>query len=100
MKEQVYELTKRIPAGKVSTYGAIARACERPKAARAVGMILHFNPSPITIPCHRVVLSDGKIGGYGGVGGVKMKIELLKTEGVDVLDGKIRRFHGLLFETF
>lgn len=83
----------RIPQGKVSTYGDIARAAGCPGGARAVGRILNANPNPITVPCHRVVKSDGSIGGYAG--GTIMKKKLLKKEGVACVSNRIERFEEL-----
>jgi methylated-DNA-[protein]-cysteine S-methyltransferase len=70
----------RIPRGRVSTYGLIARRLGRPKAARAVGQALATNPFPIIVPCHRAVRSDGGLGGFQG--GPVMKRALLEREGV------------------
>ena len=75
--DDVYRLTSEIPRGKVSTYGAIADALNKCGSSRAVGQILRANPTPIIVPCHRVVKSDGKIGGYGGQEGAPKKIKLL-----------------------
>jgi methylated-DNA-[protein]-cysteine S-methyltransferase len=72
----------KIPFGETRSYGWVARAIGKPGAARAVGQALHTNPIPIIIPCHRIVASDGSLGGYGG--GVPMKIKLLRLEGVAV----------------
>ena len=57
-------LLLKIPAGKVSTYGDLAKALGNPLASREIGKILGRNPNPIKVPCHRVVMSDGKVGGY------------------------------------
>lgn len=70
---------RKIPFGETRTYGWVAREIGNPKAARAVGQALHTNPIPIILPCHRVIASDGSLGGYGG--GVPMKQKLLKLEG-------------------
>jgi len=78
-KEKVFEVVKRIPRGEVITYKEVARSVGRPGAARAVGNALNKNKNP-KIPCHRVIRSDGKIGGYNR--GQKLKITLLKKEGV------------------
>lgn len=59
--ERVYQVTKKIPPGKVATYGQIAKALGRPRAARAVGNALHNNPGPKTIPCYRVVNREGRL---------------------------------------
>ena len=56
---------------------------------RAVGMILHVNPDPVGTPCYKIIKSDGSLGGYGGEGGVKRKIELLKRDGIEIRKGKI-----------
>jgi methylated-DNA-[protein]-cysteine S-methyltransferase len=76
----VYEILVRIPEGKVTTYGDIARFIGHPGAARAVGKILNKNPNPIVMPCHRVVMSSGSIGGYSL--GKSRKRELLAKEGL------------------
>ncbi len=78
--EKVYEITKKIPKGSVLTYKEVAKLAGNPKAIRAVGTILskNFNPE---IPCHRVIRSDGKMGGYNR-GGINKKLAILKKEGV------------------
>ena len=76
----VWKEIKKIPKGKVRTYKEIAVAISRPKASRAVANACSKNPFPLKIPCHRVVGSNGYIGGYSGEGGIKKKIELLKLE--------------------
>jgi len=88
--QNVYRLLKQIPRGKVTTYGAIARALKQPKAGRRVGQILKQNPHPIKVPCHRVVRSNGSIGGYCGSNpaNIKQKIALLKSEGIEFKNGK------------
>jgi methylated-DNA-[protein]-cysteine S-methyltransferase len=93
----VYKLLVRIPNGKVTTYGDIAKQLGNKKLARSVGKILHNNPDPIIVPCHKVVLSNGKIGGYAY--GLKMKKNLLKNEGIRILkDGTIENFHKIRVE--
>ncbi len=84
--EDVLALANRIPKGKVATYADIARALGKPKAARAVGTALRKNKTPIIIPCHRVVRSDGFVGKYSGK---RDKVKLLMYEGVEVAGGKI-----------
>lgn len=76
-----------MPEGKVTTYGALAAAIGRPGAARAVGNALHANPDPVTVPCHRVVRSDGALGGYAWGG--RRKAALLAAEGVAIERGKV-----------
>src|SRR3990167_9432499 len=79
---KVYEVVKKIPKGKVLTYKQVARLAGSPKAYRAVGSAMKKNPDMKTIPCHRVVGSDGKMHGYSTGQGIKTKIKLLKKEGV------------------
>jgi methylated-DNA-[protein]-cysteine S-methyltransferase len=69
----------RVPYGQVTTYGALAARAGRPRAARAVGMVMNRNPIPIVLPCHRVVGASGKLMGYGG--GLDRKEQLLRLEG-------------------
>ncbi|MCA9371643.1 methylated-DNA--[protein]-cysteine S-methyltransferase [Candidatus Woesebacteria bacterium] len=78
-QKKVWEYLLTIPYGQTRTYGQVARAIGRPKAARAVGMALNKNPIPIVVPCHRVVGSAGKLTGYAG--GLDKKKWLLKHEG-------------------
>ncbi len=93
-----YELVTQIPKGSVSTYGALARALGDVRASRAVGRMLNMNPHPIVVPCHRVVMSDGSIGGFGM--GVEKKIRLLGEEGVSVTGGAVVDFKDKLFNDF
>jgi len=88
--EDVYVLLSKIPSGKVSTYGDIARALGHPKAARAIGRIIANNPNPISIPCHRVVKSNGEIGGFAY--GEQMKREILEEEGIKFQDRIVENF--------
>ena len=82
--EDIYSMLLTIPKGKVSTYGDLAKALGNPAASRHVGKILSKNPNPIKVPCHRVVMSNGKIGGYAF--GTEKKKELLQNEGVIFAD--------------
>jgi methylated-DNA-[protein]-cysteine S-methyltransferase len=87
----VYDILCKIPEGKVTTYGDIAKALGNPSASRAIGRILNKNPNPIVVPCHRVVMSTGQIGGY--VFGKPMKKELLTNEGLRfAADGMVENF--------
>ncbi len=90
----VYSALKSVPEGKVTTYAELARAVGT-KAYRAVGQVLHRNPFAPIVPCHRVICSDGKLGGFAG--GPAKKLELLRAEGVPVLDGKIVPLERYLF---
>jgi methylated-DNA-[protein]-cysteine S-methyltransferase len=87
---QVYDLVAQIPEGKVTTYGDIARALGHPRASRVIGRILNKNPNPIVIPCHRVIKSNGNIGGYAF--GKERKKDLLKKEGLCFIDDSTAEF--------
>lgn len=87
-QKSVLHTARRIPAGTVWSYGQVARAVGKPQASRAVGQALGRNPVPIVIPCHRVVASDGSLGGYSGGGGVESKRFLLDLEGYGVRRGE------------
>ena len=87
--------TFEIPRGRVSTYKRIAERVGRPRACRAVGNALHKNPLAPIIPCHRVVKSDGSLGGFGK--GVEVKRRLLEEEGIRIRNGKIKLDKGILF---
>ena len=84
-----------IPKGMVSTYFELANSLNS-KAFRAVGNAMANNPNPISTPCHRIVRSDGTLGGYSL--GVKKKIELLKEEGISIQNNKILNFKSKLFK--
>ena len=77
---QVWSEISKIPFGKTRTYKEIAVSIGKPNSARAVANACGKNPYPIDIPCHRVIRSDGNIGGYSGDGGIKKKMQLLKSE--------------------
>jgi len=78
----VWRYLKRIPCGSVKTYSQVAKAIGKPLAVRAVANAIGKNPYPSKIPCHRVIRSDGSLGGYSGKGGIKTKKMLLKKEGI------------------
>ena len=77
----VWKEIKKIPKGQTKTYKDIAVALKKPKSSRAVANACGKNPLLIEIPCHRVIRSDGKLGGYSGKGGINQKRKLLKEEG-------------------
>ncbi len=87
--ENVYDLVKKVPKGKVVTYGEIARAIGNPRMSRQVGWALHVNPKPGVIPCHRVVNRFGELSSAFAFGGVNRQAELLREEGVEVIDNKV-----------
>ncbi len=78
----VWKYLKSIPKGQTRTYKEVAKAIKRPLSYRAVANAIAKNPYSPLIPCHRVIKSDGSIGGYSGKGGVKTKVKLLKSEGI------------------
>lgn len=92
--ERVYNLLRTVPAGRVTTYAELAHAVGT-KAYRAVGNAMNKNPYAPVVPCHRVVSSNGSLGGYAG--GFAKKIALLKEEGVEVRNRKIMDFEKKLF---
>ena len=77
---KVWKYLKTIPKGQTRTYKQVAVAIKEPKAIRAVANAVGKNPYPIVIPCHRVIRSDGSLGGYSGIGGIKTKQKLLEKE--------------------
>ena len=79
---KVWNYLKTIPKGTVRTYKQVAIAIKKPKSARAVANACGKNPYAPKIPCHRVIKSDGSLGGYSGKGGIKTKRKLLKKEGI------------------
>mgnify|MGYP001280042613 FL=1 len=81
---KVWKYLKSIKKGQIRTYLQVARAINRPKAVRAVANAIGKNPYAPKIPCHRVVRSDGSLGGYSGPGGIKTKKKLLKSEGISL----------------
>lgn len=88
-RELVYQETKKIPRGKVATYGQIARLALKPKAARAVGAFMRTNPFAPIVPCHRVVAADGSLNGYFGLQKLPKKKSMLLEEGVFFIGEKV-----------
>ena len=99
-EEKVWNLMKKIPKGKVTTYGLIARKLKT-RAYRAVGNACRRNPYAPRVPCHRVVRSDGTLGGFGGKTSgntIENKTRLLRKEKVNVKNGRIVDFEKILFK--
>jgi len=99
--EKVYALLKKVSKGKVTTYKTLAEALGT-KAYRAVGQAMRHNPYAPKVPCHRVVASDGSIGGFSGSKNpkskeVKRKIKMLRKEGVEIKDNKIVDYKKVFF---
>lgn len=86
---RIYEVVKRIPRGRVCTYGQIALLVGNPRLSRVVGYALHVNPEPGVIPCHRVVNRNGEVSRAFAFGGENMQIQLLEDEGVEFVAGKV-----------
>ncbi|MGN0319313.1 MAG: methylated-DNA--[protein]-cysteine S-methyltransferase [Lachnospira sp.] len=86
---RIYEAVKKIPKGKVATYGQVAELAGDRKMARAVGNALHKNPDPDSIPCYRVVNSKGQLAGQFAFGGMEAQAKLLRADGIEVIDGKV-----------
>ena len=84
--QKIYEQVKKIPKGKVATYGQIALMAGNPRWSRVVGYALHSNPEPGVIPCHRVVTKDGKLSKSFAFGGENVQRDLLINEGVAFLN--------------
>ena len=85
----IYEAVKKIPYGKVATYGQIAAIAGNPRWSRVVGYALHVNPDPDSIPCFRVVNRMGEPSSAFAFGGKNMQILLLEGEGVEFIDGRV-----------
>lgn len=87
--KRIYEAVKKIPKGKVATYGKVAEMAGDKRMARAVGNALHKNPDPNGIPCYRVVNAKGELAGEFAFGGRGAQAKLLQEDGIEVVDGKV-----------
>ena len=88
--DKIYDVVKKIPKGKVCTYGCVAAMAGNPRWSRVVGYALHVNPEPGKIPCHRVVTRNGEVSKAFAFGGENMQRLLLAEEGVEFLeDGRV-----------
>lgn len=87
LEEKVYKKLLEVPKGKITTYGELAKAIGLKNGQRVIGKIMNKNPYPVIVPCHRVIKSDGKIGGYAW--GEKVKAKMLLNEGIKIKNGKI-----------
>ena len=92
--KQCYQKLALIPKGMISTYAEIAKSLDS-NAYRAVGNAMAKNPHPVAVPCHRIVKSDGTLGGYAL--GASKKIQLLKKEGIKIKNNKVVDFESKLF---
>jgi O-6-methylguanine DNA methyltransferase len=96
--EYSYYLVRQIPAGRVSTYGAVAKALGNKSYARAVGKYMNKNPDADIMPCFKIVKSNGSLGGFGL--GIDDKIRRLNKDGIMVKNGRIVDFQKLFFDDF
>lgn len=87
VQQKIFKKLLEVPKGQITTYGELAKAVGLKNGQRAVGKIMNKNPYPVIIPCHRVVMSTGKIGGYAY--GEHVKIKMLNDEGIKTKNGKI-----------
>lgn len=99
MWKATYDLVAQVPMGRVTTYGAVAKALGDVVASRFVGLAMSMNDDIVRVPCRRVVQTDGRIGGYTG-GGPEKKAHLLRSEGVDVTGGRIADMERYFFDDF
>jgi len=95
LSTKVYRKLLQVPKGKVTTYRELANAVGLKNGQRIIGMIMKKNPFPVIVPCHRVVKSDGKIGGYAY--GKNVKSKMLTNEGIKIKDGEIIDFDKAKF---
>jgi len=95
LQQKIYKKLLEVPKGKITTYGELAKAVGLKNGQRAVGKIMNKNPYPVIIPCHRVVMSTGKIGGYAY--GEHVKTKMLHDEGIEIENGKIIKLENVLY---
>ena len=95
LEDKVYKKLLDVPKGYVTTYGDLAKAVGLKNGQRIIGKIMNKNPYPVLIPCHRVVMSIGKIGGYAY--GENVKTKMLNDEGIEIINGIIENFDKKLF---
>jgi len=96
IEQMVYKKLLQVPKGQITTYGELAKAVGLKNGQRAIGRIMNKNPYPAIVPCHRVVNSNRKIGGY--VYGVDVKTNMLTKEGIEIQNGKILDFEKRIFK--
>ncbi len=87
LKQKIYKKLLDVPKGQITTYGELAKAVGLKNGQRVIGKIMNKNPYPVIVPCHRVVMSTGKVGGYAF--GEDVKTKLLNDEGIQIKNGKI-----------
>jgi len=95
LEQKIYKKLLEVPKGQITTYGELAKAVGLKNGQRIIGKIMNKNPYPVIVPCHRVVMSTGKIGGYAY--GEHVKIKLLNDEGIQIKNGKITDFENRIY---
>lgn len=95
LDKKIYKKLLEVPKGKITTYGELAKAVGLKNGQRVVGKIMNKNPYPVIIPCHRVVKSDGKVGGYAY--GEEIKSDMLTREGIVIKNGKILDLENTIY---
>jgi methylated-DNA-[protein]-cysteine S-methyltransferase len=95
LEQKIYKKLLQVPKGQITTYGELAKAVGLKNGQRVVGRIMNKNPYPVIIPCHRVVMSTGKIGGYAY--GEHIKAKMLSDEGIEIKNGKIMNLENTVY---
>ncbi len=95
LEEKIYKKLLDVPKGQITTYGELAKAVGLKNGQRVVGRVMNKNPYPVIIPCHRVVMSTGKIGGYAY--GQDIKAKMLHDEGIEISNGKIINLENKIY---
>ncbi len=95
LEQKIYKKLLEVPKGQITTYGELAKAVGLKNGQRIIGKIMNKNPYPVIVPCHRVVMSTGKIGGYAY--GEHIKIKLLNDEGIQIKNGKITDLENRIY---
>lgn len=96
LEDKVYKKLLEVPSGKVTTYGELAKAVGLKNGQRIIGKIMNKNPYPVIVPCHRVVKSDGNVGGYAW--GEKVKTNMLTKEGIKIKNSKIISMEKIIYK--
>jgi len=95
VQQKIFKKLLEVPKGQITTYGELAKAVGLKNGQRSVGKIMNKNPYPVIIPCHRVVMSTGKVGGYAY--GEHVKIKMLNDEGIKIKNGKIVDLENIIY---
>ena len=95
LEQRIYKKLLKVPKGQITTYGELAKAVGLKNGQRVVGKIMNKNPYPVIVPCHRVVMSTGKIGGYAY--GQDIKTKMLSDEGIEIKNGKIMNLKDTVY---